>query len=100
MSAGLFDCGDCVNPVMGCARRCARGTGDSIVGTEDEQVDDLFQEQQLPAAEQIRLAQEAVDAVNRLVDAQFTLSTDVLNHAVQAQVECYRALHMARQVKA
>lgn len=61
---------------------------------------DLFEEQQLPAAEQIRLAQEAVDAVNLLVAAQFTLGTSVLQHAVNAQVECYRALHMAMQVKA
>lgn len=96
MNAGPFDCGDCVNPVMGCTGRCARAVS---FGTEDEQVADLFQEQQLPAAEQIRLAQEAVDAVNRLVDAQFTLSIDVLNHAVHAQVECYRALHMARKAK-
>lgn len=96
----LFDCGDCVDPAVGCTRFCARGMRAFVAGTEDEQVADLFHEQQLPAAEQIRLAQEAVDAVNRLVAAQFTLSNDVLKHAVNAQVECYRALHMATQVKA
>lgn len=69
-----------------------------MTGSEDEQVADLFAEQQLPAAEQIRLAQEAVDAVNRLVAAQFTLGTSVLKHAVFAQTECYRALHFARKV--
>lgn len=90
------DCGQCVNPVLGCSPRCARAP---LVGTEDGQVADLFAEQQLPAAEQIRLAEEAVAAVNRLVAAQFHLGTDVLKHAVFAQTECYRALHFARKVK-
>ncbi len=65
---------------------------------DDFQDDDLFADQQLPAAEQIRLAEEALAAVNLLVAAQFTLGTSVLQHAVCAQVECYRALHFARQV--
>lgn len=65
---------------------------------DDFQDDDLFADQQLPAAEQIRLAEDALAAVNRLVEAQFTLGTSVLQHAVHAQVECYRALHFARQV--
>lgn len=91
------DCGQCVNPVLGCSPRCARA---AQAGTDDDQDGDLFFDQQLPAAEQIRLAEEAVAAVNRLVDGQFHLATDVLKHAVFAQTECYRALHFARQVPA
>ena len=58
----------------------------------------LFEEQKLPKAEQIKLANDAVQAVNALVAAQFGLEMEVLRAAVNAQAECYRALHHARSV--
>lgn len=58
--------------------------------------DGLFEEQKMPRAQQIELAKNALQAVNCLVAAQFGLDMEVLRAAVNAQTECYRALHHAR----
>lgn len=60
--------------------------------------DDLFEEQKLPKARQIELAEDAARAVNVLVDAQFGLDCEVLREAINAQIACERALHHARYI--
>lgn len=55
----------------------------------------LFDDKQLPRADQHAAVERALEAVNALVDLQFQLDHRVLQHAVSAQTELYRARHAA-----
>lgn len=55
----------------------------------------LFDDKRLPQAEQVAAIEDALAAVNALVARQFQLDHRVLQHAVSAQTELYRARHAA-----
>lgn len=55
----------------------------------------LFDDRQLPRAEQVAAVERALEAINALVELQFQLDLPVLQCAVNAQTEIYRARHAA-----